>query len=186
MKKGFNLIELMVVIAIIAILASIALPMYSGYKRRTATANCVKGVAATQQILQAHIAAIYNGGDVAGDLAAGLTLDTATGELTGQITNRAGNAFPADLGQLGICGDIDTTLVTTSSSADGLSINVPNAAMTGSGCGAAANCGFTFCVLCPISANGNPVCHTIVESDAADEYNIGSISRAGAAPATCP
>jgi len=52
-SKGFNLIELMVVIAIIAILASVALPMYSSFKRRTKAGMAVKVVSQTTQILQA-------------------------------------------------------------------------------------------------------------------------------------
>lgn len=52
-KKGFNLIELMVVIAIIAILASVALPMYSSFKKRTKTGMAVKVASQTTQVLQA-------------------------------------------------------------------------------------------------------------------------------------
>ena len=38
-KKGFSIVELMVVIAVIAIIAAIAIPMYSNYKVRAKLSN---------------------------------------------------------------------------------------------------------------------------------------------------
>ena len=50
--KGFTLVELMVVIAIVALLAAIALPMYSTMKQKSRVGSVVTGVGGAMRGLQ--------------------------------------------------------------------------------------------------------------------------------------
>ena len=86
-KKGFTLVELMVVVAIIAILAAVALPMYTRFKQKAMASAPVKVLSGATSALQTHYSEFGNFMDI--------TYDPATTQLMHNNEVNLGANLPA-------------------------------------------------------------------------------------------
>jgi type IV pilus assembly protein PilA len=84
-QKGFTLIELMIVVAIIGILAAVAIPAYSDYTKKAKATELVQGTSALKSAVEVCVQDINTLTGCTGG-SYGIPVDLGTGAVDGSVT----------------------------------------------------------------------------------------------------
>jgi len=140
-KTGFTLVELMVVIAIVAILAAVALPMYSTFKQKSK-------VGAVLQSLQAAKTALQNWYDENNTFSSIDTIPTTAGSILAGTSRVGAGLAKVEGNSYSLVGTSGTSASNTASITIGFSW------ATGSGC-PTVSCNGQWSLMCN---NQNDLC----------------------------